>query len=100
MQVLITGGTGGIGFAIASQFAAEGHSVVIADLQQDAIDSKVAQLRQQGYQAEGIVLDVTDAASITRCAQTFPAEVSCPGCRSLHESARGAFADPASAKCV
>ena len=75
MQVLITGGTGGIGFAIASQFAAEGHSVVIADLQQDAIDSKVAQLRQQGYQAEGIVLDVTDAASITSCANRFQVDI-------------------------
>ena len=49
MQVLITGGTGGIGFAIASQFAADGHNVVIADLQQDAIDSKVQQLRQQAH---------------------------------------------------
>ena len=75
MQVLITGGTGGIGFAIASQFAAEGYSVVIADLQQAAVEAKVEQLLQQGYQAEGIVLDVTDQASIAQCAERFSPDV-------------------------
>ena len=75
MQVLVTGGTGGIGFAIASHFAAQGHKVVLADLQQNSIDSKVAELKQQGFAAEGIVLDVTDAASIANCAAEYPADV-------------------------
>jgi 3-hydroxybutyrate dehydrogenase len=75
MQILITGATGGIGFAIASHFAAAGHEVVIADLQQASIDSKVAELRQLGYHANGIVLDVTDADSIDRCAKLYPADV-------------------------
>ena len=75
MQIIITGGTGGIGFAIASHFAAQGHSVVIADLQQGAIDDKVAQLQAQGYSAAGIVLDVTDAASIANCAMRYPADI-------------------------
>jgi 3-hydroxybutyrate dehydrogenase len=75
MQILITGATGGIGFAIASHFAAAGHEVVIADLQQASIDSKVAELRQLGYNADGIVLDVTDADSIARCAKLYPADV-------------------------
>lgn len=75
MQVLITGGSGGIGFAIASQFAAEGHSVVIADLQQDMIDNKVTALKQSGYSATGIVLDVTDADSIAHCAAQFAIDV-------------------------
>jgi 3-hydroxybutyrate dehydrogenase len=75
MQILITGATGGIGFAIASHFAAAGHEVVIADLQQASIDSKVAELRQLGYHANGIVLDVTDADSIARCAKLYPADV-------------------------
>ena len=75
MQVVITGGTGGIGFAIAGHFAAQGHKVVIADLQQSAVDDKVAQLQAQGYTADGIVLDVTDAASIANCAALYPADV-------------------------
>ncbi|MGP9799796.1 3-hydroxybutyrate dehydrogenase [Rheinheimera sp. NSM] len=75
MQVVITGGTGGIGFAIAGHFAAQGHKVVIADLQQSAVDDKVAQLQAQGFTAAGIVLDVTDAASIANCAALYPADV-------------------------
>ena len=75
MQVVITGGTGGIGFAIAGHFAALGHKVVIADLHRGAIDDKVAQLQQQGFDAAGIVLDVTDAASVANCAAQHPADV-------------------------
>jgi 3-hydroxybutyrate dehydrogenase len=75
MQVLITGATGGIGFAIASQFASAGHEVVIADLNQVSIDRCVAQLRQQGFAAQGIVLDVTDTDAISRCAAMFAVDV-------------------------
>ncbi|HEX5793487.1 MAG TPA: 3-hydroxybutyrate dehydrogenase [Rheinheimera sp.] len=75
MQVLITGGSGGIGFAIASQFAAQGHSVIIADLHQASVDSKVAELKQLGYSATAIVLDVTDADSIAHCTARFAIDV-------------------------
>jgi len=75
MQVLITGATGGIGFAIASHFASTGHEVVIADLNQTSINNCVAQLRQQGFAAQGIVLDVTNADAIARCAALFPADI-------------------------
>lgn len=75
MQVLVTGATGGIGFAIASHFAAAGHQVLLADLQQVAIDSKVAELIAQGFTARGIVLDVTDAASIAACTAQFQIDV-------------------------
>lgn len=75
MQVLITGGTGGIGFAIASHFAAQGHSVVIADLQQQQIEARVNELSTLGYSAQGIVLDVTDPVSIERCASQFQPDV-------------------------
>ncbi|WNO60186.1 SDR family NAD(P)-dependent oxidoreductase [Rheinheimera sp. MMS21-TC3] len=36
MRIVVTGGTGGIGFAIAEHFAKQQHQVVIADLQQQA----------------------------------------------------------------
>jgi 3-hydroxybutyrate dehydrogenase len=75
MQVLITGATGGIGFAIASHFAAAGHQVVIADLHQASIDSKVEALRQLGYPVTGLVLDVTDSASIARCAAQYAVDI-------------------------
>lgn len=75
MRIVVTGGTGGIGFAIAEHFARQQHQVVIADLQQQLIDKKVQQLIQQGFNASGIVLDVTCPDSIARCVEQFPAEV-------------------------
>ncbi|MDX3775077.1 3-hydroxybutyrate dehydrogenase [Chromatiaceae bacterium AAb-1] len=75
MQVVITGGTGGIGFAIARQFAASGHQVVLADLPSPLLEQKVTALQQQGFQAEGCILDVTDTDSIDRCARQFPADI-------------------------
>ncbi|CAM3658307.1 3-hydroxybutyrate dehydrogenase [Rheinheimera salexigens] len=75
MRIVVTGGTGGIGFAIAEHFAKQQHQVVIADLQQQAIDAKVQQLTDQGLNASGMVLDVTCAESIAACAQQFPADV-------------------------
>ncbi|MBZ9611490.1 3-hydroxybutyrate dehydrogenase [Rheinheimera maricola] len=75
MQIVITGATGGIGFAIANHFASAGHQVVLADLQAAMIDSKVADLRAQGYNAAGIVLDVTDAASIAACTAQYQPDI-------------------------
>ncbi|MCH8537336.1 MAG: 3-hydroxybutyrate dehydrogenase [Alkalimonas sp.] len=75
MQVVITGATGGIGYAIASHFAAQSHRVVLADLDEAVIEQKVAELRQRGYQAEGCVLNVTDADAIARCAEQYPADI-------------------------
>lgn len=75
MQILVTGATGGIGFAIASHFASAGHEVILADLQQQAIDAKVALLQQQGCSARGIVLDITKTDDIARCAAQCQADV-------------------------
>jgi 3-hydroxybutyrate dehydrogenase len=67
MQVLITGATGGIGFAIASHFASADYQVWLADLQQATLDVKVAELTAQGFDAHGILLDVTKPDSIAAC---------------------------------
>lgn len=75
MRIVITGGTGGIGFAIAEHFAKQQHQVLIADLQQHAITEKVQQLTAQGLHASGMVLDVTCGDSIAACAEQFPADV-------------------------
>ncbi len=61
---VITGGASGIGFACAQEFTRRGARVVLADIDQAALDSAVEQLRADGAEAHGVVCDVTklDAA--------------------------------------
>jgi 3-oxoacyl-[acyl-carrier protein] reductase len=64
--VVVTGGAGGIGRAVAGKFAAEGAAVAVADANADAVAATVEQLRNTGDSAhtEGFVLDVRDAAAV------------------------------------
>jgi NAD(P)-dependent dehydrogenase (short-subunit alcohol dehydrogenase family) len=57
---LVTGGASGIGKATAKRIAAEGGAVVIADLQDDAGEAVVDEIRQGGGIASYVHLDVTD----------------------------------------
>ena len=61
---VITGGASGIGLALAERFAAQGCSVLIADIEADALDLAVKGLRSKGFRAEGHVTDVADPASV------------------------------------
>jgi len=56
---VVTGGASGIGRGIAEQLIAEGATVVIADVQQDALEATAAQIG-----ATGVRVDVTDPASV------------------------------------
>ena len=57
---LITGGASGIGKATAKRIAAEGGSVVVADLQDDSGKGVVAEIEQGGRKAAYVHLNVTD----------------------------------------
>jgi NAD(P)-dependent dehydrogenase (short-subunit alcohol dehydrogenase family) len=69
---LITGGTGGIGSAIARLFAQEGASVVVADIAANRVEQMAASITQAGGAALGVVLDVTKSES---CRQAVAAAV-------------------------
>ena len=61
-SVLITGGSRGIGFALAKGFATEGARVAICGRDQARLDEAVAELNALGAQAVGIRADLFQAA--------------------------------------
>jgi NAD(P)-dependent dehydrogenase (short-subunit alcohol dehydrogenase family) len=61
---VVTGGASGIGFALASAFAAEGMKVVLGDIEAPALDDAVGKLRASGAEVEGCVTDVSDGAQV------------------------------------
>ncbi|MDY7106048.1 MAG: SDR family NAD(P)-dependent oxidoreductase [Actinomycetota bacterium] len=67
---VVTGGASGIGRAVATQLAGAGMHVVIADIEQDALDATVADLVGAGHRAIGVRTDVSDGASVEALART------------------------------
>jgi len=63
--VIITGGAGGLGSAIAMASAEQGASVGILDTNQDAITSLVTNLTNRGTKAAGRIVDVRDSHAVT-----------------------------------
>jgi 3-oxoacyl-[acyl-carrier protein] reductase len=63
---VVTGGSKGMGLAIAETLAAEGASVAVMARNREGLDAAVEKLRQAGApDAVGISVDMADAASIT-----------------------------------
>src|SRR6202043_3873513 len=58
--IVITGAAQGIGFACARQCAAEGATVVLADIQQDRGKKPAAAIRNEGHRAQFHPVDVRD----------------------------------------
>ena len=61
---MITGGAFGIGRVYGRAFAAEGASIVIADIDNDRTKETVAEFEAEGYRALGVYCDVADEASV------------------------------------
>lgn len=55
---VITGGASGIGLAMAEAFGAQGMKLVLADIEQTALDGAVTMLAAKGVEAVGIRTDV------------------------------------------
>lgn len=72
---LITGGSYGIGFAIATGLAEAGATITFNDINQDLVDKGVAAYKQEGIDAHGYVSDVTDEPAVQAMIAKIESEV-------------------------
>lgn len=75
MKALITGGTKGIGRAVAEHFAAEGTDVAICARNAEEVAQTVTALAARGVRATGRALDVADGPALTKWVEDVGAEL-------------------------
>ncbi|MBP3956973.1 SDR family NAD(P)-dependent oxidoreductase [Gemmata sp. G18] len=63
-RVLVTGAGQGLGFAISAAFVRAGATVILTDLNADAVESARAKLKETGGTVAGYALDVTNAEQV------------------------------------
>ncbi|QHW31698.1 glucose 1-dehydrogenase [Paenibacillus rhizovicinus] len=69
-SAVITGAASGMGKAMALLFAKEGASVIVADINQSAVDAVVGEITAAGGQAQGVSANVTSEADVSRMIDT------------------------------
>mgnify|MGYP001217441803 FL=1 len=67
---VVTGAGSGMGKAIATLYAQEGAKVVAADINQAGVDAVVAEIKANGGEATGVVVNVSKKDDVERMIQT------------------------------
>ena len=61
---VITGGASGIGWAMAQRFAGQGMKVVLADIEEPALEARATELTEAGHEVLAVVTDVSKAEPV------------------------------------
>lgn len=69
-NVVVTGGSRGIGRAIAEGFAARGANVLICSRTQESVETALKEMNDAGLKADGVACDVSDEQQILTTVQT------------------------------
>jgi NAD(P)-dependent dehydrogenase (short-subunit alcohol dehydrogenase family) len=69
-NVVVTGGSRGIGRAIAEGFAARGANVLICSRSQESVETALKEMQDAGLKADGVACDVSDEQQILTTVQT------------------------------
>ena len=72
---LVTGASYGIGFAIASGYAAAGAKIVFNDIKQELVDKGLTAYKEAGIEAHGYVCDVTNEEQVNEMVAKIEQEV-------------------------
>ncbi len=72
---LVTGGSYGIGFAIATGLHAAGATIVFNDINQELVDKGMAAYQEAGIDVHGYVFDVTDEDAVSENIAMIESEV-------------------------
>ena len=75
---LVTGGSKGIGFAVASGLAAEGARVAISARNERSLQEAVERVRDDGGEAHGFTADVADPRQVSSLASRVRSELGDP----------------------
>lgn len=59
-KALVTGGTSGIGLAVANRLAHDGAKVLISSRKQENVDAAVKQLKNKGYDVTGFACHISN----------------------------------------
>ena len=66
---VVTGAASGIGRALAERFAAEGMKVVLADVEEEALDGAVTEMRRAEHDVLGVLCDVSRPDAVRELAE-------------------------------
>ena len=72
--IVITGATGGLGQKTAHAFAAQGHSLILLDRNQDRLDALTRELNLPAERLSASVVDLRDVEAIRETAEAAAAK--------------------------